>query len=59
MILLTNDGLRHTSVDRKDVLLYQLHRARSLSDLLVEVVSQTSPFELHLRGLQRGLRLGL
>lgn len=46
-------------VNREDVLLHQLHRAGPLGDLLIEIISQSGPFQLHLCGLQGGLGLRL
>lgn len=40
---LTNDGLFKVGIDRQDILLYQLHGAGSLGNLLVQVVSQAGP----------------
>lgn len=52
LLSLTDDGLFKAGIHRQDVLLHQLHGAGSLGDLLVEVVGQPRPLQLHLSGLQ-------
>ena len=52
--LVTYDGLFDAAVYRQDVLVNELHGARPVGDLVVEVVSQTGPLQLQLFGLEGG-----
>lgn len=57
--LLTNDGLLQAGLHRQDILLHQLHGARPLRDLLIEVICQPGSLQLQLLGLEGGLSRGL
>lgn len=48
---LTDDGLFKGGIHRYDVLLHQLHWARSLGDLLIQVIGKSGPLQPHLCGL--------
>lgn len=53
------EDLFDSRVNRQDVLLHQLHGARPLGDLLIEIICQSGPLQLHLCGLQGGFSLRL
>lgn len=49
---LTYDGTLYAAVNGKDVLVDELHGPGSVGDLIVQVVRETSSFQLQLSGLQ-------
>lgn len=57
--LLTNNGFLQAGLHRQDVLLHQLHGARPLCNLFIEVVGQSGSLQLQLLGLERRLSRGL
>lgn len=57
--LLTNDGFLQAGLHRQDILLHQLHGARPLCNLLVEVIGQPGSLQLQLFGLEGRLSRGL
>lgn len=57
--LLTNDGFLQAGLHRQDILFYQLHGARPLCDLFIEVIGQPGSLQFQLLGLERRLSRGL
>lgn len=57
--LLTNNGFLQAGLHRQDVLLHQLHGARPLCNLFIEVIGQPGSLQLQLLGLERRLSRGL
>lgn len=50
-LLLAYNGFFNTGVYRKNIFFYQFHRARSLSNLLIQIICQPSSLQFHLSGL--------
>lgn len=53
------EDLFGSRVNGQDLLLHQLHGSGPLGDLLIKIISQSGPLQLHLCGLEGRFSLSL